>query len=224
MLGLAAAMIAVEPVRAAEVQKGILSFRSGGVAFKMPLPKGYCLPSGTDIDAAQLMAAGDTENVTHALLVRCDANSGEALGAKDYLILQTPRQALLAPVTRGELLQAVGAEFEKPEFSAAIAGGEIEQEVEKSFGKVLGTEVTFDGAIRPLGRDDVCAFMGGVIEFKAVAVGYKISAASCITSIGNRVMAINWYGPDTHAAAIAELLKKARGVAESMTGEPVKLD
>ena len=47
------------------------TFRIGGVEFALPLPTGYCMPQGKQIDIAQLIAAADPNSVTHLTLVRC---------------------------------------------------------------------------------------------------------------------------------------------------------
>ena len=118
------AMLAVPALVAAapSTSDRVADFRVGGVSFMLPLPAGYCLPSGRVADVMQLLAAGDTENVTDLSLAQCD---GKMLsGASDYTIIKTPRRGLLVAIDRAELLEAVGKEFDSklditPMFDAA---------------------------------------------------------------------------------------------------------
>lgn len=211
---LAGAMFVILAMASAPAAAAPLQFRISGVELTVPVPEGYCLPGGAHADAAQLVAAADDQNVTHAMLVRC----GAAEAANDYILLKTPKQALLATVGRKELLDAVGAEFDSPLFAEELASGKLMGEVGSSLGTVLGTQVDLSGSFGPRGKDDVCAYLGGTMDVNSPVASYALSAGSCITAVEGRIIVVHWYGPDRGAAGVAELLRKSRGLAMAMTG------
>ena len=106
------------------------AFRVNGVEFQVPLPTGYCLPAGADIDLAQTLAAGDDRNVTHLSLRACGARAED--GILDYILVKTPKSVLLATVTREQLLEGLGEVFENPEMTAALASPTFMENAEKS--------------------------------------------------------------------------------------------
>lgn len=212
----AGALLLISASQAAQAETAA-SFRFGGVEFEVPLPAGYCLPQGQDIDVAQVLAAADHSNVTHLTLQRCHHEDGPLL---DYILIKTPTQALLARVGREELLEGVGQAFDAAPFASAIESGEFLSEAAEGLSSATGTLVDMSGGIRPLGRDSMCAYLGGIVEISSGVASYSISIGSCITAISDRVVAVHWYGPDTGSAGVAALLTRARRLAETISARP----
>jgi hypothetical protein len=192
------------------------SFRLGGMQFTVPIPAGYCLPSGSNIEVAQLLAAADDRNVTHLTLYRC-GQSGAAI--TDYILIKTPIEALLIRASREQLLQALGAEFQGPLGSAAGAEA-LTNQAESRVSSVLGAEVNLTGVVRPLGLDSFCAYMGGTMQVTSSLGNYTGSLGMCMTAVSERMVTINWYGADGGSAGVAELLRRSRQLAERITATP----
>jgi hypothetical protein len=193
-------------------------FRSAGAAFNVPLPAGYCLPKGAQIDAARVVAAGDTRNVTHLTLMPCDLSAGALPG---YILLKTPNESLSATYNLKAFLDSAGAAFESPEFKALVASGKINEESEASMSQALGTRVDLDGVIRPLGKDERCAYLGGTVRVRSGAADNRVSVGICMTVVAGRLLTINWFGPDKGSAGVAELLVKSKGLAGRIQGKPL---
>ena len=191
------------------------SFRFGGVEFEAPIPDGYCLPQGADIDAAQLLAAADRENVTHLTLYRCGANEG---ARNDYILVKTPRQALFASLEREQLLAGMAQAFESAEFESTLAA--VPDRVAGDVSSVVGREVDLTGRIQPLGRDDTCAYMGGTLRVTSAELSYPISVGICMTVVSGRLVGVNYYGPDRGSAGVRDLLERAKLFVQSMSGRP----
>ena len=218
-LCLGAVCFGAAPLAAAPRATADASFRVGGVAFQLPLPSGYCLPRGLQVDVAQLVAAGDSENVTHLTLLPCNAAvAGPELGSQnDYILIKTPKQALIAEVSREELLQGIGEAFENPAFTEALASGQMLKDAGKGVGNVIGTTVDLSGTVAPRGKDESCAYLGGTLAVASPATSYTLAVGACITAVGGRVLAVYWYGPDEGPAGVARLLVKAKGLAGTIT-------
>lgn len=210
----AALLCAAFPASAAERSA---SFRSGGVEFQLPLPAGFCLPEGKAIEAAQLLAAGDNENVTHLTLVPCEVKDDLE---RDYILLKTPVPAIMASFDRAEFLKEIEAASATPEVNALFSSPEIARQSGEDLGKVLGTRVDLSGTLRPVGNDDTCWYLGGTIAVASAVANYSISVGICVTVVGQRLLSINWYGPDKGSPGVAELLVKAKRLALQMTGKP----
>ena len=95
-----AALLQSAPAIAAD-----FSFTVHDVSLGAPLPAGYCLPANRDKLVADTLASGDADNVTHAMLIRCD-EVGTANGpGNDYILIKTPKASLPAVVSRSELIR-----------------------------------------------------------------------------------------------------------------------
>jgi hypothetical protein len=189
---------------------------------EVPLPAGYCEPTGADIDLAQVVAAGDNDNVTHLSLYPCNVQASKApLGTfKDYIVVKTPRQALLVAVGREELLRSLGEEFENPAFAEAVASGRIMDESEAGPSKVLMTKLDLSGSVAPRGKDEMCAYVGGLLTVSSSVVTYTLAVGGCMTSVGERVLAIYYYGPDQSPSGVARLLMRSKEFAKSIKIRP----
>ncbi|MDH7972610.1 hypothetical protein QH494_10490 [Sphingomonas sp. AR_OL41] len=209
LIAMALALPVVAPAPAPAPPPSV-DFSVGGVALTMPLPPGYCIPTGRDAAVAQLVAAGDKGAVTHATLKQCDGSIGA--GVNDYTLIKTPTSMLMPVVDRPTLIKELGAEFDNPvavaDMNTGDAGADLSQ--------VLGTKVEIKGLIKPLGHDDVCAYMGGQVNVTGAGISYLQPTGVCITSVGGKVVTIARYGKDLAPAAIATLLRAARAIALSM--------
>jgi hypothetical protein len=196
------------------------NFRVGGAELSMPLPDGYCMPSGKDIDVAQLMAAADKVNVTHAMVVKC----GSQPQLLDYFILKTPVEALLPVLDRQEFLKLMKTEFVKPEMQNYMSDDKLEQEVGRSYEKVLQQKISMDAQIDFRGSDDVCVYLGGYGLVTDIPQPYSIAVGLCMTTVEGKMLSVNIYAPPADSADVAKLMTRAREIALSIMAAPKKGD
>lgn len=210
LLGLAIALLlAGSPAIAAESPRA--SFSINNIRFSLEIPPGYCEPEGAEIEAARVLAAGDQLNVTHLTLIPCESG---ASASADYILIKTPAVVLGATVQRGEFLQMLGDAFANTELMANLTSDRVFAESGRGVSEAFGTEVDLSGSIRPLGRDDMCGYIGGAVRVSSAAGDYNVSFGACLTAISGRIMSVYWYGPDRGSAGIADLLIKAKGLAQ----------
>jgi hypothetical protein len=210
---LVAVLVFVGPPAAAA--EGAAQFSIGGVAMTTPVPAGYCLPQGPQIQAVKTVAAGDARNVTHLALLECAAPGGQIAS---YILLKTPNEAVNATLDLDRFLADAGAAFESPAFKEMLDSGKLHDESEASMGKAMGAKIDLAGAVRPLGKDERCAYLGGVMQVTSATSDYKISIGMCMTVVAGRLLTINWYGPDKGSAGVGELLVKAKRLAAGIRG------
>lgn len=211
---MAAALIALP---AAADDAAPATFRVGGVVFSVPRPPGYCLPQGKQIDVAQLVAAADTNSTTDLGLFPCN---GEVIaGAGDYTLIKTPNTMLIATVTRQQLFDTLGAAFDNPKF-AELMNKTVEKNVADDLNKVIPLAAKVGNALKPLGRDETCAYIGGTITFDATNMHYVQALGGCITVVGGRALMISRYGKKTGASDILQLLRESKALALSITATP----
>lgn len=187
------------------------TFRVGGVDFSLPLPTGYCMPQGRQIDIAKLIAAADPNSVTHLTLMQCGVEI--TTGANDYTLIKTPNTALVTAVDRPTLLASLGAEFDKPETLKFLQSDAFDKKVSEDAGKVIPGKPQFTGDIKPLGRDGVCAYLGGTTKVVGNGTSYSQAVGTCITSIGKRIVVVNRYGVRADDNGVAILLRQAKALA-----------
>jgi hypothetical protein len=223
-LSLGAACLGSTALPAAPPVPAEASFQVGGIGFQMPLPSGYCLPRGAQVEIARLVAAGDTQNVTNLTLFPCNAPvEAEDLGEqKDYILIKTPKQAVNAEVTREALLQGMGEAFESPAFTQAMASGQFLKEAGKGVSDVVGRKVDLSGTVAPRGKDDVCAYLGGTMVVTSTIKSYTLAVGACITAVGGRILTVYWYGADERPSGVARLLVKTKGLARTVRSGTVR--
>lgn len=194
-------------------------FRIGGVVLKFTLPPGYCAPQRKYIDIAQLVTASDNQNVTDLTAYKCD---GGVMTAKDPLLIKTPKSVLMTDVERPELLKQMGAVFDNPAFSTAIATGSIDSDSAKSISEVLGQSVTVKTTIKPIGKDDTCAYLAGTVAIGPGAGDGEPEASAvtgCITAVNKRILIVYVYGSYSGPQSIIALAPKAKALALQLIAE-----
>jgi hypothetical protein len=211
---MAVLVLVASPAAAAE---RTAQFSIGGVPLKAAVPAGYCLPQGAQVDAIRTVAAGDTRNVTHLALLACAPPGGQVAS---YILLKTPNEAVNATLDLQTFLADAGAAFDSPAFKAMLDSGELHDESEASMGKAMGAKIDLSGEVRPRGRDERCAYLGGTMQVKSANSDYKVSIGMCMTVVAGRLLTINWYGPDQGSAGVGELLVKAKRLAVGIQGTP----
>lgn len=218
MIGLVLALAASTLATTTAESPSMVRFNIGTVALELPLPSTYCLPEGNSRATAQVLAAGDTMNVTMVTLFSCKRENGEN---KDYSVIKTPRNLLLTHVDLVDLQKNVGAEFDKPKFKTFLAET-VGPNLSGSVSEAMGARIKLSSNLEPLGKDDVCAYLGGIINVETPTDKFEQPVAGCITVVQNRVVTVYRYGPDATTAGVATLAKQARAIA--LTIQPARRD
>lgn len=208
-----AIMVAMTATAATAESSRLADFRVGGVSFAMPMPEGYCQPSGAQADVAQIMSAADTVNVTVLTLNRC--GGAIVTGAGDYTLLKTPTGLLVQNISRATLLAELGREFANTDAMKAMSENSV-AEAAGSLTKLGGPRMTMTGKLLPRGRDEVCGYLGGSTHVESGATAYDQAVGSCITAVGGRVIVIHRYGKQIDDAGILQLMREARAMALSI--------
>jgi hypothetical protein len=213
-VGAALSVVGAAPA-SAQAKPQVAGFRISGVALEMPVPAGYCLPTGKWTDVAQLMAAADKDNVTDLTLFACPGDGGN-----DYILVKTPTKVLMVDTGREEALKELATAFDTPELKAEFSSGKLMTDAGKGISDAFGHKVDLAGEIKPLGRDEACVYLGGSTEVKAPNVSYRISVGGCISVVGRRMLSVFLYGPDKGPAGVAALVVRSRRLMETIRVAP----
>ncbi|MBX3593176.1 hypothetical protein [Sphingomonas sp.] len=185
------------------------AFRIETVQFEVAPPPGYCLSSDREVAIDRRIAAADRMNVTHLSVHAC----GTKPPWRSYFLVKTPVQLLRVVTTTAELQAAVWPELVRGFDSRAIETRSSDQAT-----RVLGARTTVKGEMVPLGKDESCLYLGGVIDVRTPErkVGYTLSVAGCMTVVGGRVMTIYRYAPGTTMDSVRALMPSARAFAAAI--------
>lgn len=194
----------------------IAQFRINGVDFEVAAPPQSCLPNGHQVDAMQLLAAGDRDNVTHVTFLTCGENVTGKAGR--YWLVKTVTALLSVDMTREELLIAL-----TPTFNAGYTVEEtakILENAEANVSSALGAKVEYAGDVQPRGVDKTCAYVGGAIQVTAGTLKYDQAVGGCLTVVGRRQITVYRYGNKTDSASIIALMQEARDFAATIKVVP----
>ena len=207
-------IIAVAGVTAASsaIAASPLTFSVGDVAMKGSIPDGYCLPTGRAKQAADLLAKGDVENQTPAMLVRCE-HSEDAKDLKyDYYLIKAPRADFPA-MTRADFIAMMVKELALPIYKD---GGASLGKAEEGLSDAMGTKVDLSGEIKPRGNDNVCIYLGGEIKVASAVATYPIAVGGCGTIVGGKMLFVYSYDDPAKANSVAVQLRRARALADTL--------
>ena len=204
MMLAAAAVLAAAPA-----PKGEQVVQIGAVKNVVPIPAGFCLPSGNDIAIFQALAAPDVDNVTLLSLTECRKTA-----ARHYLLVKTPVAALNAEVSRAELLKELGDAMETPEMSKQLE--EVPGEISKGKTRQAGEPTKVTGEFGPRGRDDVCVYIGGRATTATASDSQTQALAGCMTAVNGRMISLYAFADSTDAEAYKTLLPQLKAWAQSI--------
>jgi hypothetical protein len=190
----------------------VAKFRIGGADYEMPLPSGYCLPNGKFAEIAQLMAGTDAGNDTLVTAYQCA--KGAITTAEYPILIKSPKAMLQTSIGRKDLLGQLGPAFENPNLSALIAGTS-DAANSKSLSEALGADVKAKTEVAPVGRDDTCGYLGGVVSLTNADRVVAASAVACITAVQNHVVLVYLYGPAENGT-VGKLVPRAKALAQTL--------
>jgi len=184
-------------------------FTVGGKAFTVPVPQGYCLPSGETVAFAAQVAALDTMNFTHANLDRC-GTFGE-----DYVHIKSPRQSEPIPMPRAEFVALIARELQT-EAGQKLANDALE-DAGRDVAEGTDGEIKLDNTVpRFAGQDDVCAYMALTGEVSGPTGSITMRGVICMTVVGGQFMNVNAYATERQGIGDAQLKARVRAIAASI--------
>ena len=179
---LAAAGLAAAPAYA---QKGNdVEFNVGDDSFAFPMPEGFCLPTGIEAQASQLLAQADSQNQTPVDIQKC-GTYGE-----DYILIKYPSALPPLQMTREVFLSMVADQFKNQEQINAGA-----QQGADDLEEAFNDQVEIDEVkIVPAGIDEVCAYLSGrAVVSSPQGEPVTMLVGSCGSIVGQRHIFIHSY-------------------------------
>lgn len=208
-LAFAALALAAAPGGAAAQTKAQHRFTVNSKAFTVPVPEGYCLPSGPTVQLAQGVAALDTMNLTHANLDRC-GTFGE-----DYVHIKSPRQSQTVPMPRKDFIALIARELQTASGQQLV--DDAIAEAGRDIAEGTDNEIQLDNTVpRYFGQDDVCAYMAMTGDVSGAGGTVKIHGVICMTLVDSEFMNVNVYAIEGKGITDAQLKARARAIAASI--------
>ncbi|MCM0000242.1 MAG: hypothetical protein NBV68_12725 [Erythrobacter sp.] len=208
-LAFAALALAAVPVAAAAQGEAVHRFTVSGKAFTVPVPQGYCLPSGGTVALAAKVASLDTMNLTHANLDRC-GTFGE-----DYVHIKSPRRPQPVPMPRAQFLALLARELQTANGQKLV--DDAIENAGRDVAKGTNNEVQLDNAVpRFVGQDDNCVYMALVSDVVGALGAIKIRGVICMTVVGGEFMNVNAYAIEGRGTTEAQLKARVRAIALSI--------
>ena len=206
-LAAAGAMLTSAAAAAAPSER-FVTFNVMGDDVRTPIPDGLCEVRDRYVALAQMLAAGDEQNLTFMTLYDCAAmDRGES--SANYILIKAPRTSLRVKVERPELLEAMGA-IPPSELAAVLDGDTIDASANKSLNEVLGLEGEIKSNIQPVDRDTSGYYLAGVLKMQVDEQAHTSVVAVAITSIKGHVLSYNVYNDGDKPADIAAVLNRAK--------------
>lgn len=209
------ALAALTMLPGAALAASPMNFSVGDVAIKGSIPDGYCVPTGKNKAAADLLAKGDPENETPVTLIRCDQQDQPDGMRYDYYLIKAPRMAY-APMPRADFLAMMAKELALPTYQTGSAGKASLNDAAGNLTDTFGTKVDLSGEIKPRGTDDVCMYLGGEVNVSSAAASYPIAVGGCGTIVGGKILFVYSYDDPTKANGVATQLRRARAMADKL--------
>ena len=181
IVSILAAAACVAPA-GARTSSNTTTFTVAGRQIEMPLPSGYCVPTGVRAEEARRLAAGDSQNHTPVDIQRC-GTTGD-----DYMIVKYPRNLEPLPMTRQQFIEVVAAEFDQAALDSGIETGK--NDVSASTGGTLKVDTVAYG---PAGSDSDCYYLAGPISVANEYASRDGIAVSCLSIVGDRHLVIHAY-------------------------------
>ncbi len=192
----------------------LVKFQIGAVRLVMPLPQGFCEPTGSMIGLAQAAAAADRQNVTVVTLLACN-RSPKLEPWRNYVLIKAPIGLLNTAFSKQAGLNQMDQVFagpNSPKFDEAMT-----QKIAEDSEQSLGAQVEIRGQFGYAGRDQDCVYLAGPMQGKVSGVDKVATGqiATCITVTGGRMFAVNLYEIPA-VKPISELKAQARQIALSI--------
>jgi len=205
---LVVAVLAISGVVRADTAPTIMSFTlPGDKSFIVPLPAGYCVPTGAYETAAKMTASADPKNLTNVSFIDCaDAAAGGELN--HFGILKTPFELVSTDVDRAEIL----AELKPSVDTKALqdlndAASNIGSE---SLTRVYGRDIKVSLDVRALDSDDKAVYYAGTADLSDAERQKKLACAYAISVVRKRVIVLYLYAAFHDARDVTAVLSAVK--------------
>ena len=192
----------------------LLKLQIGTVRLVMPVPQGFCEPTGSMAALAKTNASADPDNATVATLTAC--NRTPAIEPwQNYVLIKAPNGLINTAVPKETGLDQMDTIFSgpnSPKFDDAMT-----KKTGDNTERVFGTRVEITGQFGYAGRDKDCVYLAGPMQGKAAGIDKVVTGqiATCITVVGTRMFAVNLYELPA-VSPMAKMKAQARMIALSI--------
>jgi len=175
---------------------------------RVPLPEGFCEPTGPYIAQAQLIAAADNDNVTVLQLNSC-AEMAAGGRTSHFAVMKAGKKTLTANISLADLLAAMGA-LPKSAFADLVNGPDVQKKVEDGFGQVSSAKIELKSDLQPVASDDAAYYLAGLMTGTVGENSGQLALAIAITSVRGHVVSYDFYAPGATARDVANVLQQAK--------------
>ena len=192
----------------------LLKLQIGTVRLILPLPQGFCKPTGAMLESAQANAAFDERNFTLATLIACDRTPLIAPWG-NYVLVKVPKSAIGSTFPKGEFLDALDKSARGPD--DIISNEKMSADVANDSERVWGQRIEMHSKFEYAGRDRDCVYLAGPFQRNIAGSDNVTSgqAATCMTVVGGRFFAVNVYEIPA-VQPISDLKQQAHRIALSI--------
>jgi len=193
---------AQQPASAAE-------FMIGAQRFRATYPAGFCLGTPQQLKNMQALDQADPLSDTIALAVPCP--DGDSKEQNVYAVFKTPRQLVDSSVPLTQVIEGFS--------SGTVSDGDLAayaKENGKQVSEITREKTDMDLAIKPMGKDARCGYMGGAVTIIKETATYHATVGICATGSSNKVILVSVYGPAGGAEEVEKRLKTAANFADGL--------
>ncbi len=187
-------------------------FEAAGVRYSVPAPEGYC-STGPAIDSyLEAQRRGNPRAVPDAIFARCGIKSMQPY---DFFAVVVKREG--PAIERDTMIAQMRAELPEALRKETLVSEAARQGVERRAREAFDTSLSVNAGIKPVGLDDFCGYIAGVIQFRVEGQApVNVATIGCATSIGGRPIFVFRYTSDIDAAAAAKGLPDLKRFAQSI--------
>ena len=189
----------------------VATFDIGGVSFRFRVPDGFCLPNDRNLKRYQGALAFNDMNT---VFVTAYKRNGGKFSYDGTIYISSPDLTLAMQFNRKGLLDSLGDEFNKPENLAWMESGGPDNISSKDLSKAFGPGISVKSRMKPMGRDNVCAYLGGgSVTFRNDKNLGSANVGTCITVVQKKLIQITVAGTKGDPSNLISLLRETKSIA-----------
>jgi hypothetical protein len=208
----AALSLAFGAAQAAERSVGVTV---DGQTIQVPLPEGYCAPTGAYVERARSVAALDEANETLLTLYDCATMAAGGVDMPRYAHLKFPRSARGHTLTMDQVRDAFP---DAPsDFARLLNEAVDEKALGKEFSDLSKADVKVEvGGLKPVGEDATGVYLAGVMTLQVNGATRPLAAAVGVSSVKGKLVSFNAYAQGGTVPDVAAQLALVRGAVISL--------
>jgi hypothetical protein len=191
----------------ADPANAIAAFSLPGGNFNVPLPDGYCIPTGEYEASAKITAAADADNLTDISFTSCSEMAANQ-PATTWGMIKTPLSTLKSAAgSRSELIDYFKTQVHPEDMKRWTDEASSEGQAQK----VAGADTKIEASLKLLDTDAYGAYSGGTLSAApAGGKGVVLGCAFGVTIANNRVFTLYLFAPYEGAKDVVNLLAKVK--------------